>query len=175
MPERPLEPEIVSELHNKHRAQLERFAWAILRDWSLAADAVQNAFMALGQFGGDVAPEAYKSWLFKVVHRESFRIRNSQGRQTSNIELGQVAESHAIYHVTPDSILVDAEESKRIKSLIEGLPEDQQRIIQLKIFDGKTFAEISDLLQIPLGTALSRMRLALHRLRSSQNELHHDA
>jgi DNA-directed RNA polymerase specialized sigma24 family protein len=40
----------------------------------------------------------------------------------------------------------------------------------MKFFENKTFAEIAELMQTPLGTALSRMRLALERLRTAAEE-----
>jgi len=42
--QRPLESDIVAECNRYWRVLLERYAWAILRDWSLAADTVQVAY-----------------------------------------------------------------------------------------------------------------------------------
>ena len=76
--DRPLPPEIVESCVIQYQAILERYAWAILRDWSLAKDATQNGFVLLSRFGGDVTPEAIKGWLYKVVYREALRLRESQ-------------------------------------------------------------------------------------------------
>jgi RNA polymerase sigma-70 factor (ECF subfamily) len=151
----------------EYQSSLERYAWAILRDWSLACDAVQNGFVALTRFGGDVAPEARKSWLFKVVHREAIRIRNSESRQPKG---DLVSEPIAGYTLTPEAQASSKEQWERVRQQVASLPLEQKRILQMRIFEEKTFAEIAALLQIPLGTALSRMRLALERLREHNDE-----
>jgi RNA polymerase sigma-70 factor (ECF subfamily) len=46
--------------------------------------------------------------------------------------------------------------------------------LKLRIFEDRTFAEIAEQLQIPLGTALSRMRLALEKLRANEPEEDHE-
>ena len=53
-PEGPLDPSIVADCHRDWRVLLERYAWAILRDWSLAADAVQIALIEGDRSGSRV-------------------------------------------------------------------------------------------------------------------------
>ena len=153
---------------------LERYAWAIVRDWSLAADVVQTSFAALSRFGGDVAPEARKSWLFRVVQREALRVRERQKpyNHSSQNSAAAVYESQASYEINPLSKMVEQEEIKQLSKRIGTLPKEQQQVLRLRFFENMTFAEIAETMQIPIGTALSRMRLALTRLRaaSSQSE-----
>ena len=52
-----------------------------------------------------------------------------------------------------------------VRQAIDELPEAQRQIVCLRIYDEKTFAEIAEELQIPLGTALSRMRAAVSKLK----------
>lgn len=165
--DRPLPPEIVENCVNQYQTILERYAWAILRDWSLAKDAAQNGFVLLARFGGDVAPEAVKSWLFKVVHREAIRLRESQRSQPSS-EL--VAEQAANYEISPLNSLIQQERVELIRQQIALLPTEQQTILKMRIVDEFSFAEIATSLNIPLGTALSRMRLALEKLRKQNDE-----
>jgi RNA polymerase sigma-70 factor (ECF subfamily) len=171
MPERPLDSVIVADCHREFKTMLERYAWAIVRDWSLASDAVQNGFVALTRFGGDVAPESRKSWLFKVVHREAVRIREIENRhQQAGFSQGFVNEEQAGYELNPLANMAKAEEMERLRRRIESLPYEQRLVLAMRIFEDKTFSEIAERLQIPLGTALSRMRLALERLRSDETK-----
>jgi len=175
MPERPLDPETVADCNREFKGLLERYAWAIVRDWSLASDAVQNCFVALAQYGGDVAPEARKSWLFKVVHREALRIRSGEIRYKQSVhDAGAVRETQATYEVTPLESLAKKEQIAGLGKRIEALSNEQQQVLKLRIFEDRTFAEIAEQLQIPLGTALSRMRLALDRLRANEPEEDHE-
>lgn len=168
MPERPLDSAIIEDCNREYRDLLVRYAWAVLRDWSLASDAVQNSFVALARFGGDVAPDSRKSWLFKVVFREALRIRSIEHRHQQSLQdVGRVMEAKQTYNVTPLDQLVRSEELEKSGQQIEALPSEQKQVLKLRFFEDKTFAEIADQLQIPLGTALSRMRLALERLRTN--------
>jgi RNA polymerase sigma-70 factor (ECF subfamily) len=51
------------------------------------------------------------------------------------------------------------------------LSTDQLRVIELSFFDEKAHADIAKMLNIPLGTVKSRLRLAMNRLRSLLSEL----
>ena len=167
VPDRPLEQGVVADCHAAFSKMLERYAWAIVRDWSLANDVVQTGFAALTRFGGDVAPEARKSWLFRVVHREALRVRDQQKPYIqSSVTSSEVFENRATYEVSPLSRMADKEEVERLTKNIANLPAGQQDVLRLRFFENMTFAEIADAMQIPIGTALSRMRLALDSLRS---------
>ncbi len=172
VPDRPLDQEKVTECHLAWSKMLERYAWAIVRDWSLAADVVQTSFIALSRFGGDVAPEATKSWLFRVVHREALRVRERQKpyNQTTHFSASAVFETHATYEVNPLSRMAEQEDIEVLTKQIGRLTNEQQQVLRLRFFENMTFAEIAASMQIPLGTALSRMRLALERLRSMSKE-----
>jgi RNA polymerase sigma-70 factor (ECF subfamily) len=168
-PDRPLEPNKIEEAHAQLRPELVRFAWGILRDWALADDAVQNGFLSLTRFGGGVEPANRKSWLYKVVFREALRLRKSTATRQFD-STNQTGEPPATYQIDPAQRLLDAEESEWFRQQFTKLPEDQRTILELRIQHEKTFAEIAQMLGIPIGTALSRMRLAIQKLR----ELSHD-
>ena len=174
VPDRPLDQATVAECHLAFSKMLEKYAWAIVRDWSLAADVVQTTFAALSRFGGDVAPEARKSWLFRVVHREAMRVRERQKPyiHSSQNAASAVYESQASYEINPLSKMAEQEEIEQLIKRIGTLPKEQRQVLRLRFFENMTFAEIAETMQIPIGTALSRMRLALTRLRaaSSQSE-----
>lgn len=165
-PERPLDPNIVADCHREWRILLERYAWAILRDWSLAADAVQIAFISLSRFGGDVEPNARKAWMFTTVHREALRIKSTENRhQSKNLEAVREKEPH--YEISPLAKMSSSEELQDLQLRISSLPPEQKIIVNMRIVDDKTFGQIAEELQIPIGTALSRMRLALQRLKNA--------
>jgi RNA polymerase sigma-70 factor (ECF subfamily) len=53
---------------------------------------------------------------------------------------------------------------------MDALPREQRRIVRMRIYEQKTFKVIAEELQIPIGTALSRMRAAMGQLRSELTE-----
>jgi RNA polymerase sigma-70 factor (ECF subfamily) len=70
-----------------------------------------------------------------------------------------------------DEPVIRFESVEAVRQAIAELPAEQQQIVRMRIYDEKTFAVISQELQIPLGTALGRMRTALQRLRKQLEEL----
>jgi RNA polymerase sigma-70 factor (ECF subfamily) len=59
------------------------------------------------------------------------------------------------------------EEARSMRALIDDLPEDQRRVIELAYFGGFTHEQIAQMLDAPLGTVKGRMRLALEKMRAN--------
>ncbi len=62
------------------------------------------------------------------------------------------------------------EDSVRVKTAVERLPEEQSRVIRLSFIEERPHPEIANELGIPLGTVKSRIRLAMNRLRDILDE-----
>jgi RNA polymerase sigma-70 factor (ECF subfamily) len=148
-------------------SKLQRIAWVILRDWSLASDAVQAAFLTLHQKWGEVLPEHREGWLVKAVQYSAHNIRRSQTNHDQLPDL--LFKRHSDDRLSDDGI---AERLEQLKAVLNQLPSDQQQIVRLRLVDELTFKEISSRLGIPLGTALSRMRLAIEKLRTVMKDNH---
>jgi RNA polymerase sigma-70 factor, ECF subfamily len=65
----------------------------------------------------------------------------------------------------PDSGLDAMEREHQVRAALGQLSDDQARIVRLSFFEGRPHNNIAELLDIPLGTVKSRLRLALNRLR----------
>lgn len=164
----------VAGLHRELSDQLRRLAWALLRDWPLADDAVQDAFLLLAAKWREVPPEQRRGWLVRTVQFSALNLRRSRQRQ-GRLEREHVVREQATQysagcrHVPGDEVEL-AEEIERIRTALLRLPSEQQAIVHLRLIENKTFSEIAQLQGLPLGTVLSRMRLAMEKLRSKLNE-----
>jgi len=65
----------------------------------------------------------------------------------------------------PDDCVADGEEQQRLLAAVAGLTQAQREVVVLRLSAELKFAEIADLLHVPLGTALSRMHAAVRQLR----------
>ena len=54
-----------------------------------------------------------------------------------------------------------------MRTLVDALPGDQRRVIELAYFGGFTHEQIASMLELPLGTVKGRMRLALEKMRAN--------
>jgi RNA polymerase sigma factor (sigma-70 family) len=70
----------------------------------------------------------------------------------------------------PDERAVTADLAERARRAIATLPPEQRAALELAYLGGKTSTEISDLEGIPIGTAKTRIRAALLRLRELMSE-----
>jgi len=158
-----LDPDVVADAHARYGESLYRFALGVLRDHSLAEEAVQNAFAKLVEKGGDVAAESRKSWLFRVAYHEAMALRRRQAIGDKAIRLWARGRDGA--SPGSDVPLVRQEAVEAVRAMIARLPPEQRRVVVMRIYEEKTFAEIAEETNAPLGTVLGRMRAAMKKLR----------
>ena len=132
-------------------------------------DCLQFVLMKMIESGAEVTPRARRAWLFRVAANESARIwrRKSATDRAMEKQASSVNES---IDVDATDKVIQNETKHQLRKAIEHLPETTQVIIRMRIHDDLTFQEIADKLNIPLGTALTRMRRGLERLRNEIDE-----
>lgn len=136
-----------------------------------AEDVVQEAFLTLWRNADRFDSErgSLRTFLLTIVHRRAIdvvRRRTSRPEQTMELwELLPAEGGHA-----PDELAALADDRRRIRAALSDLPEAQKEAVELTYFGGLTVAEMAERANIPLGTAKSRLRLALERLRQTIRE-----
>jgi len=158
-----IEPSAVADLYARYGAELQRFLVGLLRDSQLAADALQATFVKLAEQGHTVREQTLKGWLFRVAYHEAMWLRRRQAVDTA--ALHRTAWDRAAMGESAEVELVRAETVELVRQAIGELPAVQQQVVRMRIYEEKTFAVIAAELDIPLGTALARMRTALIKLR----------
>jgi RNA polymerase sigma-70 factor (ECF subfamily) len=71
----------------------------------------------------------------------------------------------------PDSALDAVERDERVRAALKELSPEQVRVLELSFFEGRAHGDIAALLNLPLGTVKSRVRLAMTRLRNLLGDL----
>ncbi len=159
----------LAELYDRIGGVAYRLAYRILRDESLAEDAVQEAFLVLWRTAAAsfVAERAKAStWLLTLVHRRAVDlVRREERRRTEPLEsaaepVDESAESDAWAGL----------ERERIQNALSRLPDQQREAIELAYYGGFTQSELAERLGQPLGTIKSRMFSGLARLRELLDE-----
>ena len=74
--------------------------------------------------------------------------------------------------LTPDEQSSTAEQRQRLLDAVARLPQAQREVVVLRLSADLKFQEIAELLEIPLGTALSRMNAAVRHLRKDLDHAH---
>jgi RNA polymerase sigma-70 factor, ECF subfamily len=119
----------------------------------------------------DPASSGAAAWIFTIARnlRIDAHRRDQRGGavEPSGVELEfQIDEAPQ-----PDAQLASAQSDERVRAALSQLSTDQLRVIELSFFEEKAHAEIAQMLDIPLGTVKSRLRLAMNRLRSLLSDL----
>ena len=163
-PER-LSAEAVRALYEVHGRDLLTFLIGVLRDPESAWDVSQITFQRLLEVGHLARNETVRGWLFKVAFHEAmaFRRKQSRGERLQRAVMDRLDEEQGEFETAVQS-LVRKEEVARLRDLMQQLPAEQQFVVRQRIQEEKTFAVIADELQVPLGTVLTRMRLAIQKL-----------
>lgn len=160
-----LSPLAVRELYDGHATELLAFLQGVLRDGEQAREALQNTFQRVLESGHTARDESIRGWLFRVAFNEAMALRRRQSSRDRTLQ--RFANNHSPTDVQtelPEIDLIRAEDVARLKVAIDQLPADQRHVIERRMHHDETFAQIAHELKVPLGTVLTRMRLALQKL-----------
>jgi RNA polymerase sigma-70 factor, ECF subfamily len=119
----------------------------------------------------DPASSGAAAWIFTIARnlRIDAHRRDQRGGplEPSDVELEfQIDDAPQA-----DAQVASAQSDERVRAALSQLSTDQLRVIELSFFEEKAHADIAKMLNIPLGTVKSRLRLAMNRLRSLLSEL----
>jgi RNA polymerase sigma factor (sigma-70 family) len=160
----------VVSLYESHGEELRRFVLGVVRDPDLTGDVMQATFSKALELGHTARPETLKGWLFRVAFHEALaarRRRLSGDRARRRLaDLWRVG-SGGDRADHPDDGLIRGETIDAVRRALGALPDPQRRVVLARVYDDKTFAQIARESGLPLGTVLTRMRLALNKLRDA--------
>jgi RNA polymerase sigma-70 factor, ECF subfamily len=154
-------------LYDRHARVAYSLAYRLLGDSAAAEDLVQDAFLAVwrGSARYSSSRGSVRTWLLAILHNRGIdRLRSVAASARRQEALEQIATG-----VVPDIAEAAAgrAEAHAIRAALNTLPDEQLEVLKLAYYGGFTHQEISQMLEVPLGTVKSRMRLGLDRVRRS--------
>jgi RNA polymerase sigma-70 factor (ECF subfamily) len=160
----------LAELYDRLGRVAYGLAYRILRDESLAEDAVQEAFLGLWRTAAGFVPERAKAstWILTLVHRRAVDLVRREERRRA--EPLQPEEAEAIVGGSVEDSALLRLERERVQEALARLPDTQREAIELAYYGGFTQSELAERLGQPLGTIKSRMFSGLARLRELLDE-----
>lgn len=160
--------------------QLYTAALRMARNPADAEDLVQETFLkAYRAYHTFEAGTNLKAWLYRILTNTYINKYRKKQRRPDEVDLGDVqdlylyrkigsAESADMSASAEDAVLEGLVEAD-IKSAVESLPENFRVPVLLADLEGFSYKEIADILDVPIGTVMSR----LHRGRKAlQRELY---
>jgi RNA polymerase sigma-70 factor (ECF subfamily) len=147
-------------LYARYEAHLFGFIRAHLGDSAEAEDVLHEAFMAV--LKGRDRPSSVRAWLFQVARNACLNRLRSRKRATTALE--QVAEPTPA-EPSADAQLEAHEATKALSEAVAKLPEGLAQLYHLRA-QGLSYAELAEVLDVPLGTVKSRLHEVVQRLKS---------
>lgn len=153
-----------AELYDRYDRLAYGLARRIVRDGSLAEDAVQDAFLTLWRTASRFNSEraTARVWIMTLVHRRAVDlVRHHERRRADPLPPQQEEAGGA----GADETVWLRLQRDRVRDALRQLPDQQREAIELAYFGGFTQSELAERLGQPLGTIKSRMFAGLARLR----------
>ena len=164
--------EAFAALYDRHSRAAYSLAYRMMGERQAAEDLAQDAFIKVWRAAGSYRAQrgSVRTWILSIVHNrgvDQLRSQASRRRTQERVEASapRSQPSEAFSEAWRNS------QRDRVREALQTLPQEQSKILELSYLSGYTHMEIAGLLNVPLGTVKSRMRLGLQKLRGSMVSL----
>ncbi|HEX9495165.1 MAG TPA: sigma-70 family RNA polymerase sigma factor [Candidatus Limnocylindria bacterium] len=158
----PFETQALSYLDALYRTGLR-----MTRSEAEAEDLVQETYIRAFRFREQFTPGTnLKAWLFRILTNTFINQYRRKAARPETTELDDVDESILYRHMRdvspgssspdPEAELIDSTLSSEVKEALEALPEKFRTTVLLDV-EGFSYKEIAQMLDIPIGTVMSRL------------------
>ena len=159
--------EAYRQIVERYQTRVFRLAAALLKNREDAADIAQESFVRayanLESFKGD---SRFATWLYKIVNNLCIDwIRRRQTAQSEELDEGARSQDDSIapglisgrLHSNPQGQLLRGELAAKLNAALQALPDKHRQILWLREVEGLSYEELSEALDIPKGTVMSRL------------------
>jgi RNA polymerase sigma-70 factor (ECF subfamily) len=149
------------DLVRLHRAGVVNVVFRMCGDEALAEDAAQEAFIRAWTKLPDYQPRApFRSWLYRIATNAA---RDMLRRQRPTVDVNDLP--LASPGSGPEAEVSTSERAQQVQDAVLALPDASRTVLILREYEGLSYREISDVLEIPMGTVMSRLNYARSALR----------
>lgn len=150
-----------------HLDTLYRFGLALTRDLSDADDLVQETFLkALQAFGSYQPGTNCRAWLLKIMRNTYINWVRLKGRETYLEDIGRSVEMFAAAGIGrtvaarpagPETQVLLMSTKKQLLEALDSLPTDYRSAVVLVDVEGLSYKESAEVMDVPIGTVMSRL------------------
>lgn len=159
------------QLVEAHYAPLYRFALSLTRRPADAADLTQQTFFVWATKGDSLRDAAKaKSWLFTTLYREFLRIRRREARVSAIEDLAPAERD--LPDVEPD--LIGKLDAPVVMAALQEVDPVFREPLALFYLQDMSYLEIAEILDVPIGTVMSRLSRGKAHLRARLAEKNQD-
>jgi len=150
--------------------RLRRYARVLTGETSRADDLVQDTLARawekrrLWQAGTDL-----RAWLFTVMHNLFVNQRALARRESRNVSLDDEGAVGDVWQLAVRSTQHAHVELAELLQLVARLPDEQREVLVLAAIEEMKYEEIAAILDLPIGTVMSRLSRAREKLRRASD------
>jgi len=151
------------ELVRRHYQGVVLVVYRMCGDMGLAEDAAQEAFLRAWVNLPSYQPKAcLRNWLYRIAINAALDVLRHQPEETLDDEQTQMTPDQA---AGPEAVLIEKERATLFQQAMKSLPEAARSVLVLREYGGLSYQEIASVLEVPVGTVMSRLNYARNRLR----------
>lgn len=168
------EPEAFNMLVRRWERQIYGLSLRMLGRDEEARDATQETFLSayrnLSKFRGE---SKFSSWIYRIAINICNTKLRSRNKGVVSLEEQKELSGFEVA-ADPDDLSGNIQQEQvaaHVKRALQGLPPEMRQVIVMKEYEGLKFAEIAEILGIPLSTVKTRMYTGLSELRKRLEHL----
>jgi RNA polymerase sigma-70 factor (ECF subfamily) len=161
-----------AQLLARYERELYHFLVRFLGDRAAADDVFQETFLQIHQSAAQFDPQRrFRPWLFTIAANKARDLIRSQSRRPANPlqasispgdeESGEYIDLMESIGSLPDQPMEREELQQAVQKIVNGMPEHLREILLLSYFHEFPYKQISEILNVPLGTVKSRLHAAV--------------
>jgi RNA polymerase sigma-70 factor (ECF subfamily) len=157
-----------AELYDAVSPRLFGLVRRVVRDPAQSEEVTQEVFLEIWRHSARFDPSkgAAMSWMLTIAHRKAVdRVRSAEAAR--NRDEGYGASNQDVTHDSTAEAVVERLDAERVHRALETLTPVQRQALELAYLSGYTHTEVATMLDLPLGTAKTRIRDGLIRLRDT--------
>ncbi len=151
------------ELIRRNREGVVNVVYRMCGDANLAEDAAQEAFVRAWQHLLNYQPRSpFRNWVYRIATNV---VLDALRREREMVDVDDL--SLASPDEGPEAAAEREERGERVRQAVLALPPASRAVLVLREYEGLSYQEIANALEIPIGTVMSRLHYARNRLRES--------
>jgi RNA polymerase sigma-70 factor (ECF subfamily) len=146
------------ELVRTHAAGVQNVIFRMCGDAQIAEDASQETFIRAWSHLETFRPQgSLRNWLYRIaLNTATDMLRKERRILPGDLEDYQLRDSQP----GPESRYLQEERTALVQKAIQALPDASRAVLVLKEYEGLSYHEIANTLDIPIGTVMSRLNYA---------------
>lgn len=148
-----------------HYAGVIQVVYRMCGEAQVAEDAAQEAFIRAWLKLSTFRPQAsFRNWLYRIAINAALDALRRKSEANLDEEKAILLADPA---PGPEASLLAKEQAVRVQNAVQALPEAARAVVVLREYSDLSYHEISDVLDIPIGTVMSRLNYAREKLRKT--------